>query len=138
MKRFRIIAIWLMAVAAIVIASELLVTRAKPREMTLTTMFVIHRRILLYAAEHGDHPKSLDDLPNLQGYDNRLVDAWNRRIDYRIIDGDIVELTSLGEDGLTGGTGEAQDIVRRFALHDKDGHWNDPLGDWLPVSQGMD
>ncbi len=89
----------------------------------------------MYAAKNGYPPRSLEELPQLQGYDNRLMDGWGRKIEYGVIDGKIVELTSRGRDGIRGGTGEDQDIVRRFALRDKHGHWNAPLCDWLPPNE---
>jgi hypothetical protein len=120
---------------AVVVLTQSLVTRPRRTEKTWTTMFFIHRRILIYAAQHGHPPQTLEDLPTLPGYSNELVDAWNRKIKYEIVGGNIVELSSLGKDGLPGGTGEDHDIVRRFTLRDKDGHWNDPLSDWLPPDE---
>jgi hypothetical protein len=84
----------IIAIVAALLIGDALATRIKPNEKTLNTMFLIHRRILMYAAQCGHPPKTLEELPDLQGYNCELVDAWKRKVDYQVIDGNIVELTS--------------------------------------------
>ncbi len=112
---------------AIVLAAYLGSTRISARDLTLTRMFVVHRRILMYCTQHDSPPSTLEDLSHLQNYDDHIVDAWDRKFEYHILDGSIAVLTSHGQNGFSD-----QSIVRRFALRDKDGHWNDPLSEWLP------
>ncbi len=115
--------------------AESAVTRPSPEDETLTTIFVIHERILMYAAENGRVPKSLDELPELPDKSNKLVDGWSHRILYRVIDAKTVELASRGRgDPLSADVDAA--YVRRFALRDESGRWNDPLCDWLPPNEG--
>jgi hypothetical protein len=71
---------------------------AKPHEMTLTRMFGVKKRILIYSAQNVRPPARLEDLPPLDGYDNELVDASGRVIEYHVDDNEIVSLSSLGTD----------------------------------------
>ena len=96
-------------------------------------MFTIHRRILIYAAQHGKHPESLKQLPVLKGFMNETKDAWHYEIEYHLVGDNLVELISRGEDGKVGGTGNNEDIIRRFTLRDKEGDWMSPISDWLPT-----
>jgi hypothetical protein len=52
------------------VKSILPVKVASAETRTATTMWVLKRRILRYAREHGRLPASLSDLPPMQGYDN--------------------------------------------------------------------
>ncbi len=128
-KAFTLVCV-IAVLCAIAFVADCAATRPPRREATLSRMFFIHRRILMYAHEHHHAPEALEELPSVEGYDNRLVDAWNRKIDYRIIDGDIAELRSHRQVGPPIGGSDENDIVRRFALHDALGHWNEPMGDW--------
>jgi Type II secretion system (T2SS), protein G len=105
----------------------------KPGDWTEGTMFFTHRRILVYAAKNGHPPARLEDLPNWPGFNNDLRDGWGRQIQYKQLNADIVELTSFGKEGLPGGDGDNEDIVRQFQLHDEKGNWNDPLCEWSNV-----
>ena len=69
----------------------------------------------------------LEDLPDWPGFHNDLRDGWGRQIEYKLLNAEIVELTSFGKDGLPGGDGDNEDIIRQFQLHDEKGNWNDPL-----------
>jgi hypothetical protein len=122
-----VIALSFAALCILFIVSVQFVTIASPRDETNTTMTVLVRRILIYAAENGRPPARLEDLAPLENNLNLLVDGWHRQIEYRLIDDNTVELISRGEDGLPDGKAQAQDMSIRFTLRDEQGHWKDPL-----------
>lgn len=106
--------IWL-ALACFGCAS--LVTVIPADAMTDTRITVTRVRIEMYAKEHGGLPASLDPLPARQGYDNETTDGWGRPINYSR-GKDTFSLSSLGKDGLEGGSGDDADIVKTFRIVD--------------------
>jgi hypothetical protein len=86
-----------------------------PRDMTVTAMVETWARIGIYLEKEGRLPKSLDILPVRQGYANSTTDGWDRPLIYQI-DGDGFTLTSLGRDGVPGGTGDDADVVKKYRV----------------------
>jgi hypothetical protein len=76
-------------------------------------------RIDMYLKNQADSrlPTSLDVLPAREGYDNETVDGWNRPLIYRTEEHGFT-LTSLGKDGVPGGSGPDADIVKRYRIVD--------------------
>lgn len=101
-----------------------------PRSLTVTHMEILKRRLLRYAQLHGELPKSLADLPKLEGYDNGVQDGWKRDIIYEVSRLGVVTLRSLGRDGIAGGVGEDADLVRSFPARDVQGRWNSESVSW--------
>ena len=95
-----------------------------PVAMTNTTMFTLQQRILMYAAQHNQLPQNLDVLPAIPGKRLSVTDGWQRRIAYRVFDDNMVELLSLGEDGMPGGTETSEDITVRFSARNDKGEWS--------------
>ncbi len=139
MKREAIIIIVIAAVAFAVFAWMALddLVGIPPRSLTATRMWVVKRRILRYAHSHNQLPRSLSDLPIMQGFVNDIRDEWGRVIAYAVSPSGLVTLTSLGRDGKSGGTGKDADMVATFPSHDGQGKWSDELVDWNhgPFSQ---
>lgn len=117
---FAIFAIALV-MCSLVIVAELLATRPSASDVTISTMTVLRNRLIAFSVEHGRLPLTLDELPPREGMFGTFDDAWHRRIIYRVLAGEIVDLTSYGRDGLPGGTGEDRDIVRSFQVRDGNG-----------------
>jgi len=92
-----------------------------PSEMTYSAIGETIYRIHLYAKINGTLPSSLAVLPVRDNYANRTLDGWNRPIIYKVTPDGVLSLTSLGSDGLPGGTGEEKDIVVRYRGKDKNG-----------------
>jgi hypothetical protein len=87
-----------------------------PRSMTLTAIGETQSRIEIYVGGGGNKPPdTLDLLPMRDGYMNRTTDGWKRPLIYVRAD-DTFSLTSLGRDGVPGGTGDDEDVVRRFRI----------------------
>jgi len=101
-----------------------------PRVLTATRMWVVKRRILQYAHSHNQLPRSLSELPIMQGYDNDVEDEWGRMITYEVSPSGLVTLTSLGRDGKRGGTGKDADMVATFPSRAGQGNWSDEGIEW--------
>jgi hypothetical protein len=121
----------LVLIAATGFIAFLLVDTVSKETATRSTMWVVKRRILLYAHENNHLPHSLAEIPMLPRHNNSIKDAWGRPLGYQINDDKTVTLISLGRDGLPGRVGENADIVLSFAIHGVDGRWSDPLVHWL-------
>jgi hypothetical protein len=77
-------------------------------------MDAISERVDTFVSIHHKLPISLDELPQLSGIDNGVVDSWGRRIGYKVTEEHLYTLTSLGKDGLPGGKREDADISKAF------------------------
>ncbi|HZU37273.1 MAG TPA: hypothetical protein VFA18_15225 [Gemmataceae bacterium] len=66
--------------------------------ITETRMWVIKRRILLYARRNNCLPRNLVSVPPLPGFDNSINDAWQKPIRYHINGDGTVALSSFGAD----------------------------------------
>jgi hypothetical protein len=86
--------------------------------MTVTAITETRVRIDIYLANHdGTLPPTLAVLPLRGGYANRTTDGWNRPLIYQI-EGDGFSLTSLGRDGVSGGSGPDADVTEKFRVVD--------------------
>lgn len=103
-----------LAILAMVILIAL-ADRIPPGALTRTRMDITQQRILAYVAAHRRLPASLLELPKVQGRDSEISDGWGRPIRYAV-NGRTVTLSSLGKDGLPGGTGENSDVDLTFAV----------------------
>ena len=101
-----------------------------PRDMTATRMHGVRYRVQTYAALHDRLPESIEGLPERPGYDSSHLDGWRRPIQYQISPDGIVRLTSLGRDGMPGGSGDDADIIRSYRSRSPDGTWADVFTDW--------
>jgi len=85
-----------------------------PHDLTVTRIALTEMRIKEYWKANGRLPPSLSELPILKGRDNATEDAWGRPIKYEVTGPTTVVLSSLGADGVAGGTGLNEDIVVSF------------------------
>ena len=106
------------------------ITIIPPESLTYNSMHMIKRRILRYARTNNKLPRTLDALPVIQGYSDRLTDAWAERILYHINDDSSITLTSYGKDGRPGGAGLNADMVGVFMPKTPDGQWQGELCEW--------
>jgi hypothetical protein len=100
--------------------------RVPPDKLTRQRMAFDRVRILEYGREHGRLPPDLAALPPLPykpGTDHHLEDAWHRNLLYETDTSGTVTLTSLGKEGVRGGSGDNADIVYKFPSHNADGSW---------------
>lgn len=133
---FLVLLIFIMFIALLMLVatgifSYFLSDRVSDQTVTRTTMWVVKRRILVYAHQNNQLPKSLANIPTLPRFDNSIKDAWGRSLQYQINENKTITLKSLGQDGLPGGAGENADIILSFPTHGADGDWSDPLVNWL-------
>ncbi len=92
-----------------------LVDAIPPRALTATAVGEIRVRIAVYLKNEGTLPTALDALPMRQGYANRITDGWGRPLIYEFGDNGFV-LTSLGKDGMPGGSDDDADSVTKFRV----------------------
>ena len=123
------------AVVLLVVVANSLVTIIPPRSMTLTAITETHVRMHLYLQEHRECPETLAQLPTRDGYMNRTTDGWDRPLLYSVTDDGIISLSSLGRDGVAGGTGDDRDITRRFRTRNDDGTSNIDDELWTVTSE---
>jgi hypothetical protein len=124
-----IIILGIMAAVVAVLAFSF-VDRIPPRALTATRMHVLKRRVLQFAHEHGELPKSLAALPVIEGCDSSIRDGWKRDIIFEASMSGVVTFRSLGHDGALSGSGEDADIIRSFPTHDAQGKGNDEMIEW--------
>jgi hypothetical protein len=94
-----------------------LVNVISPAENTVSAMGESSFRIGIYLRQNGRLPDSLDILPVRPGYTNATTDGWGRPLRFQL-DGDRFTITSLGRDGIVGGTGDDTDLVRKYRIVD--------------------
>jgi len=80
-------------------------------------------------------PSSVSVLPEIEGYDNNVVDAWGNAFLVNIEGENVVTISSLGTDGKPGGTGLASDRTCAFPTKDDAGKW---FGDECPWIRNPD
>ena len=85
------------------------------RNMTATAITETSVRIGLYVQANGKLPADLTVIPTRQGYINRTTDGWKRAFSYHVY-GDTFTLSSLGRDGVVGGTGDDADWLRKYRV----------------------
>ena len=125
----------LLAISTLTVVACSLVTTISPHDMTLTAIGETHVRMHIYLKEHRQCPKTLSQLPQRDEYINRTTDGWDRPLIYSVDDGGIITLLSLGRDGVAGGTGDDQDITRRFRTRNDDGTLNVDGELWTVTSE---
>jgi hypothetical protein len=108
-------------------ASFFFVDKIPPTNLTLTRIWLIRQRILMYARQHNTLPPHLAALPLRQGYDNEIIDTWGNPVLYRVSLDGAIELKSLGADGQLGGTGANADIVQTYRAKQPDRAWSDDV-----------
>ena len=106
-----------------------------PYELTITAIGETHERIHEYMLTHRNYPVDLTLLPQRNGSVNRTTDGWGRPLIYSVDDAGVISLTSLGHDGELGGTGDDQDVTRRYRTRNADGTLNIDDDLWLIHSQ---
>ena len=102
-----------------------------PDSSTTTAMYVLKRRILHYAKANNTLPTSLDELPELEGFNNRNTDGWGLKINMQI-DGTEVSLISYGKDNEPGGEGANLDLIAIFDAKTSSGSWADENDEGYP------
>ena len=88
------------------------------RALTKSAMVETSVRIGMFVAHNKQLPPSLALLPRREEYANRVVDAWKRPLIYLVNSQDRFTLTSLGRDGVVGGTGDDADIIQKYRIID--------------------
>lgn len=96
-----------------------LVTVFSRKDLTITAIGETQYRIYLFAQSNGSLPKQLAELPERPGYMNRTHDAWGKQLIYEIDDSGVITIGSLGRDGDAGGTGDDEDIFRKYRSRDE-------------------
>jgi general secretion pathway protein G len=91
------------------------IDRIPKKDETITAIDETSVRIGIYYQQNAHLPESLSDLPKRNGYVNKLTDAWDRPLIYKVA-GNEFTLSSLGKDGAIGGEGEDADLVRRYKI----------------------
>ncbi len=105
-----------------------------PRPRTVIALSSLRDGLVEYATDHNVLPGDLKQLlsdTNLRALQTQTEDGWGRPIQYTVSENGIVLLTSLGSDGLPGGTGEKADLVGTFNARMPDGSWRHGAGEWL-------
>jgi hypothetical protein len=90
-------------------------TRIPRKNQTTSAMTETMVRMRIYLQHSQTLPDSLDVLPVRKGYLNCTTDGWGRPLIYVTEDKGFT-LTSLGKDGVPGGSGEDADVVRKYSL----------------------
>ncbi len=86
-------------------------------------------RIRIYVDKNGILPKKLNQLPEREGYINRLTDGWDRELLYKLEGDKKFHLHSLGKDGKVGGSGDNRDLVRSY-IQDSAGYFKQASGNF--------
>ena len=101
-----------------------------PENYTSTTMYPLKRRVHIYTWENNKLPSSLEELPPLEGYDNRIVDVWGNKIGLEI-EGTKFSFISYGKDQQPGGTGENLDVIGIFDTRITENAWANEDSPWI-------
>jgi Type II secretion system (T2SS), protein G len=91
-------------------------------------MYPLKKRILRFAKTHDRIPKTLSELPPLEGFINRTTDVWGNELKF-IVDGTTITLLSYGKDQKPGGSGDDRDVIGIFDAKTVDGKWADGTSD---------
>jgi Type II secretion system (T2SS), protein G len=101
-----------------------------PRSLTSSRMGIVKRRVLQYAKAQGHLPENLAALPPAKDIETKIMDAWNRPLNYIFDESGIVTLSSLGGDQVEGGDGNNADLVGTFSTRDAEGNWQSDTVSW--------
>lgn len=138
----RALIVFFVFIGLVFLLVTLFVDTIPPRSMTSTYMDRIKGSIMRYARAHDCLPKTLDQLPEVEGERVRLKDGWGRKIVYLTSDDGRVTLISYGKDGVEGGAGTRADMVGVFSPRDEEGQWREGSVEWsvrpgLPAEQPL-
>jgi hypothetical protein len=125
--------IWiaLLVTLGIVVAAMFTVDVYTPQGKTNLAMQFCKRRVLRYAAEHGQLPSSLIVTQPIDRFESSIKDAWGVVIDYSVDANGTVKLVSLGKDRKPGGTGNNTDMVGTFPSKQAHGSWSKESVPWI-------
>lgn len=115
-------------IGVLLVFSFLFVDTIPPAAMTNKCMDQITAWIMDYARAHDRLPRTLHELPEVEGEPARAKDGWGREIIYVLNNDGTVALTSYGKDGAKGGTNSNADMTGVFSPKNKDGEWE---GNWV-------
>ena len=83
--------------------------------LTRCRMILIKQSLREYTETNKHLPNDLSWLSKQTRYENDIIkDEWGNTIKYRVVNGEVVTLTSLGKDGKLGGAKEDTDIELSF------------------------
>ena len=85
-------------------------------------MYPLKTRIIRFALKNNRLPVDLGNLPPLEGFTNRITDAWGNPFKMTV-DNDRVTLISYGKDKKPGGMGDYRDVIGIFKIKTRDGKW---------------
>lgn len=83
-------------------------------DLTITRLTLTEVRIKNYWQSNNRLPDQLSDLTPLSNRDNSTADGWGRPIKYTKVLPSTVTLSSLGKDGIAGGTDDDSDLTFTF------------------------
>jgi len=108
----------IIATSILMIFMFLMIDRISPYDQTITTMHVLKRRIQLYVKTNNKLPHNLNDLPEIQGFDNSIKDSWDRKIVYSFDknSGEVL-LISWGEKGDCKCKEDGDCIIKKFKIN---------------------
>lgn len=89
-------------------------TVAPPSSVTTLRIHYVHKRILRYWERHGTLPSGFDELPPDENGNQKVVDAWEHPLLWESDGVRYVTVSSLGEDGVSGGDGVNDTISQTF------------------------
>ncbi len=119
---FYVLSLWMKA--------DLGVGMLPPENYTSTTMHPLKRRIHLYIEANNKLPSTLEELPLLKGFSDRVVDVWGNKIVLKI-EGTEISLISYGKDQIPGGIGENLDVIGIFNARINDNSWANEDSPWM-------
>ncbi len=137
-SRHRKVLVLVVAVVLVLVLVVIVFVPVTPRRaQTAATMLHLREEIAQFAIKNDRLPENLRELPAVFAKRINVDDEWGFAIRYTSRDGRIVVLTSIGSDGLEGGTGRAEDLVGVFNTRQKNGNW-DSAPQWLhaPTDRG--
>lgn len=110
--------ILILALAGLIVAAVSLafVDVVPKRAITPSAMTQTSVRIEMYYRRNKQLPADLSALPVGENDANGTIDSWNRPLRYTIDSDDAFTLSSLGEDGVPGGTGDNADVIRKYRV----------------------
>ena len=101
---------------AILVIAFLLADVVPKSDITPSRISAASYRIGLYYFRSKHLPPDLTALPVRESFENRTTDAWDRPLLYSVDSADSFKLSSLGRDGVPGGTGDDADIISKFRV----------------------
>jgi len=97
------------AVAILGCAGSRIVNTIPPANQTATRLAATKGRVEQYWQTHKRVPESIDQLPDAPHKNNSIQDGWGRPLIWESDGVRTVRISSLGQDGVKGGTGDNAD-----------------------------